>query len=120
MTRTPNLEAGRKSLRLLVTMRATGTTGLTAPVRTPRNTRNEAPFVKRSFYWLAASRFLDETDRMQSPASKPHRPRRSSCAEASLRAEMERVDRMTIEERVKAALSMGHRFSWIKAVAKQD
>jgi hypothetical protein len=33
---------------------------------------------------------------------------------------MERVDRMTIEERVKAALSMGHRFSWIKAVAKQD
>ena len=57
---------------------------------------------------------------MQSPAPKPHRPRRSSCANASLRAEMERVDQMTIEERVKAALSMGQRFSWIKEVAKQD
>jgi len=33
---------------------------------------------------------------------------------------MERVDRMTIEERVKAALTMGQRFSWIKEVAKPD
>ena len=57
---------------------------------------------------------------MQSPAPRPHCPRRSSCADASLRAEMERVDQMTIEERVKAALSMGQRFSWIKEVAKQD
>ena len=51
---------------------------------------------------------------------KPHRPRRSACAEASLRAEIDRVGRMTIEERVKAALSMGQRFSWIKDIAKQD
>ena len=57
---------------------------------------------------------------MPSSAPKPHRPRRSLCADASLRAEMERVDRMTIEERIKAALTMGHRFSWIKKVAKQD
>jgi hypothetical protein len=57
---------------------------------------------------------------MKPPRTKPHRPRRSACAEASLRAEMERVDRMTIEERVKAALSMGQRFSWIKEIAKQD
>ncbi len=50
---------------------------------------------------------------------KKHRPRRSSCAEASLRAEMERVDRMTIEERVKASLSMGQRFSWVGQITKQ-
>lgn len=57
---------------------------------------------------------------MQPPAPKQHRPRRSACAEASLRAEIERVDRMTIEERVKAALSMGQRFSWVKEIDKQD
>lgn len=51
---------------------------------------------------------------------KQHRPRRSACAEASLRAEIERVGRMTIEERVKAALSMGQRFSWVKEIDKQD
>ena len=51
---------------------------------------------------------------------KRHRPRRSACAEASLRAEIKRVGRMTIEERVKAALSMGERFSWVKDIAKQD
>ncbi len=48
---------------------------------------------------------------MKSPGPKNHRPRRSACAEASLQAEMERVDRMTIEERIKAALSMGQQFS---------
>lgn len=51
---------------------------------------------------------------MKPPRTRPHRPRRSDCAQASLRAEIERVDRMTIEERVKAALSMGQWFSWIK------
>jgi hypothetical protein len=54
------------------------------------------------------------------PCPKQHRPRRSACADASLRGEIELVDRMTIEERVKAALSMGQRFSWIKEIAKQD
>ena len=48
-----------------------------------------------------------------------HRPRRSASADASLRAEIERVDRMTIEERVKAALSMRKRFSWVQPVVKQ-
>jgi hypothetical protein len=33
---------------------------------------------------------------------------------------MERVSRMTIEERVKAALSMGQRFSRVKELAKED
>ena len=57
---------------------------------------------------------------MQPPGPKQHRPRRSACADASLRAEIERVSRMTIEERVKAALSMWQRFSWVKDIAKQD
>lgn len=51
---------------------------------------------------------------------KPHRPRRSASAEASLRAEIERVSRMTIEERIRAALTMKDRFSWIKEITKED
>ena len=46
------------------------------------------------------------------------RRRRSACADASLRAELERVDRMTIEERIKAALSMRERFAWIEPSRK--
>ena len=43
-------------------------------------------------------------------------PRRNSAsADAAMLRELERLRKMTIEERVKAALSMGHRFSWLKA-----
>lgn len=42
-----------------------------------------------------------------------HRPRRSACADAGVRAEIEQVKRMTIEERVKAALTMRDRFDWL-------
>ena len=55
---------------------------------------------------------------MKCPNLKQHR--RSACAETSLRAEMERVSRMTIEERVKAALSMGERFSRVKDIATKQ
>ncbi|MBU6303012.1 MAG: hypothetical protein KGS60_15795 [Verrucomicrobia bacterium] len=41
------------------------------------------------------------------------RPRRSACADQSLAAELERVSRMTVEERIKAALSMGDRLAWL-------
>jgi hypothetical protein len=41
------------------------------------------------------------------------RRRRSASADAALRAELERIGRMTIEERVKAALSMRDRFAWL-------
>lgn len=47
-----------------------------------------------------------------------HRPRKSACAAAGLRAEIERVARMTIEERVKAALSIRGRFTWLEPVKK--
>jgi len=33
--------------------------------------------------------------------------RRSACADSSLRAEIERVKKMTVEERMSAALNMG-------------
>lgn len=43
-------------------------------------------------------------------------PRRTSAsADAAMLKELERLRKMTIEERVKAALSMGDRFSWLKA-----
>jgi hypothetical protein len=42
--------------------------------------------------------------------------RRSASAEAALRAEMARVDAMTIEERVKAVLSLPGRFAWLPPV----
>ncbi len=50
-----------------------------------------------------------------------HRPRRSACADSALQAELGRVAQMTIEERVKAALSMRKRFDWLQpATEKRD
>ena len=51
--------------------------------------------------------------------SKPsiRRPRRSACADAALRVELERVSRMTVEERVIAALTMHDRFVWLQPEA---
>lgn len=46
------------------------------------------------------------------------RRRRSACADAALRAELERIGRMTIEERVKAALSIRERFAWLPQATK--
>ncbi len=43
--------------------------------------------------------------------------RRSACAEASFLAELERLKRMTIEERVKAALAIPDRFAWLDSAA---
>lgn len=50
---------------------------------------------------------------MSGPEPSIRHPRRSACADAALRAEIEQVKRMTIEERVKAALSMRDRFNWL-------
>lgn len=51
--------------------------------------------------------------------AEPEFPRRrSASAGSALRAEIERVSRMSIEERVKAALSMRKRFAWIEPVTK--
>jgi hypothetical protein len=46
------------------------------------------------------------------------RPRRSACADAALRAEISRVEKMTVEERIKAALSLGNVFSGIQRTSK--
>jgi hypothetical protein len=51
---------------------------------------------------------------MTQPSSSPLRPRRSSSAERSREAEVARIEQMTVEERIKAALGMGQRFSWLK------
>jgi hypothetical protein len=47
-----------------------------------------------------------------------HRPRRSACADAALRAEIERVSRMTVEQRITEALTMRERFAWIQPEEK--
>jgi len=56
----------------------------------------------------------------QSEPPRRQRPRRSGCADAALHAEIERVRRMTVEERIKAALSMRKRFSWLHPVSQQN
>ncbi len=42
------------------------------------------------------------------------RPRRSASADAALRAEIRRVEAMTVEERMRAALALGKGFSGIE------
>jgi hypothetical protein len=54
------------------------------------------------------------TSVMTQPDSRPLQPRRSACAERSREAEVVRIGQMTVEERIKAALRMGQRFSWLK------
>lgn len=51
---------------------------------------------------------------MSDPEPSIRHPRRRSCANASLRAEIGRVSRMTIEERVKAELTMRECFDWLQ------
>ena len=53
----------------------------------------------------------------QSQASLPPQ-RRSRSATASRRAEMRRVERMTVEERIRTALTMSRRFAWLQPTAR--
>jgi hypothetical protein len=48
------------------------------------------------------------------------RMRRSACAESSLRAEIERMKKMTVEERMSAALNMGKFLSGFQGKAKPE
>ena len=47
------------------------------------------------------------------------RPRRSACAARSFSRELARLRRMSIEERIKAALSMDARFAWLKPATRK-
>ncbi len=49
------------------------------------------------------------------------RPCVSACANASLQADIERVRKMTVEERILAAFSMKSKFAWLQpsSVEKQ-
>ena len=67
---------------------------------------------------LAESRQKGHAGRMPQSEMEIPRRRRSACADAALRAELERILRMTIEERVKAALSMQELFAWLNPTAK--
>jgi hypothetical protein len=55
---------------------------------------------------------------MSAENSEIPRRRRSASADAALRAELLRIEQMTIEERVKAALSIRERFAWLTPAAK--
>lgn len=49
-----------------------------------------------------------------------HRPGRSACAAASQAREWERLRRMSVEERIAAALAIGGKFSWLKPAPKDE
>jgi hypothetical protein len=44
--------------------------------------------------------------------------RRSACADAALRAEIQRVEKMTMEQRMRAALTLGKGFSGMQTSHK--
>ncbi|BCX48504.1 hypothetical protein HAHE_24120 [Haloferula helveola] len=50
---------------------------------------------------------------MSEPSPKTT-PRPSASADAALRAELERIERMSIKERIMTALTMRNRFDWLK------
>jgi hypothetical protein len=47
-------------------------------------------------------------------------PRPSHSAAQSRRSELEHLARMSIEDRIHAALTMSRRFSWLKPAPKDD
>jgi len=61
---------------------------------------------------------------MKKPGEKTKRTlpsgRRSACADASLLGEIDRVSRMTVEERITEALTMGSRFAALKPTSAKD
>lgn len=67
---------------------------------------------------LAESRQMAHVDDMSKSEMEIPRRRRSASTDAALKAELERIGRMTIEERVKAALSMRERFAWLVPATK--
>ena len=67
---------------------------------------------------VAAGDGLVKHARMMEIKSNELQVRRSACADAALRAGMKRVEKMTVEERIKAALSLGRRFSGIQKTTK--
>ncbi len=58
-------------------------------------------------------------DRTASPKAAMRPKRRSSCLEQSRHHELERLRRMSVEERIKAALSMGDRYAWLRPAPRQ-
>ena len=52
-------------------------------------------------------------------STPPRQNRQSACARKALEAEIERVRRMSIEDRIKAALSMRSRFEWLRPEGKE-
>ena len=49
------------------------------------------------------------------PVAVPsRRPRRSACAAQAREREQERIRRLSVQERIAAALTMGARFAWLK------
>lgn len=49
-----------------------------------------------------------------------HHPRPSASHAASLRAEIDRVRKLTIEERIKMALSLDRRFQGLQATPRKE
>jgi hypothetical protein len=68
---------------------------------------------------LVVPRFFLRAGGMEPEASFPRR-RPSASHAASLQAEIERVRRMTIEERIKAALGMSARFAELRPAPSKD
>ncbi|MEI8353120.1 MAG: hypothetical protein WCG22_01260 [Lentisphaerota bacterium] len=61
----------------------------------------------------------ENTTRRAEPLTHPVRPlRRSASANQSHACELERLRRMSIQERILAALSIDTRYSWLKPAAK--
>jgi hypothetical protein len=76
----------------------------------------EEPFNASVLIAASPGRPVGYSPSMSVPKSN-HHPRRSACADAALRAELGRVAQMTIEDRVKAALTMRERFNWLQPEA---
>jgi len=80
---------------------------------------NHAPNRKRRMPELdrPISAAYSDCVRMKMDSRSNHesvRPRVSGCAKASMQAEIERVRRMRVEERVLAALGMKSKFVWLR------
>jgi len=80
---------------------------------------SHSPTAEDSASKLALAGGLKHVGLVSIPKPSLRQSRRSACADSALRAELARIESMTIEQRIKAALSMRERFSWLPTVSKE-
>lgn len=74
---------------------------------------------KTSLNWLLRLLISNTGSKPLKQKSHSGRTRKSASGQASALAQQDRIRRMTVEDRIKAALTMSDRYAWLKPVPEK-